>query len=112
MITRRAVTLGLVAMAVPGVAQAQQVRRRAMEEIFEALSYERRTRIQQVLSAAGIYKLGIDGLYGPGTEAGLIKGARYLNRRSNNAAGIDLSTRDGIIDYYRGILTGRYAAYY
>lgn len=112
MITRRNFTVGLALMSVPGLAQAQQIRRGVMEELFRSLSYQRRTRIQQILTTAGVYSLGIDGIYGPGTEAGLIRGANYLNRRSNNAAAISLSSRAGIADYYRGILTGRYAAYY
>ena len=112
MITRRSFTLGLSLLCVPGLAQAQQANRRAMENVYKAMTYKQRTRIQEVLTRAGVYSLGVDGVYGPGTEGGLLRGAVYLMRRSNNAAGISLSTRDGVIDYYRGILTGRYKAYY
>lgn len=112
MISRRSFAMGLSLMCVPGLAQAQQINRRAMENVFKALTYAQRTRIQQVLTNAGVYSLGMDGIYGPGTEGGLLRGARYLMRRSNNQAGISLATRDGVIDFYTGILTGRYRQYY
>lgn len=110
MITRRAVTAGLALLAVPGLAQAQQIRRNAMGEIFKRLTYEQRTRIQKKLTAAGVYNLGIDGIYGPGTEGGLIRGAKFLNQKANSNI-ISLSSRQGIIDYYRGILNGSFDRY-
>lgn len=110
MITRRTVTLGLALLAVPGLAQAQNIRRGAMEEIFERLSYDQRTRIQRKLAAAKVYDLGIDGLYGPGTEGGLIRGANFLNGKAN-AVIVDLSTKKGIGNYYRGILNGSFDKY-
>jgi len=105
MITRRSVTMGLALLSVPGLAQAQQIRRNAMQELFQRLSYNQRTRIQQKLTAAGVYNLGIDGLYGPGTEGGLIRGASFLNKKANSVV-VNLSTRQGVADYYRGILQG------
>lgn len=110
MITRRSVTLGLALLSVPGLVQAQQIRRRAMEALFESLSYKQRTRIQQKLTAAGVYNLGIDGLYGPGTEGGLIRGASFLNKRAN-AVVVNLTSRQGVADYYRGILRGDFDTY-
>ena len=108
MITRRAVSFGLALLVVPGLAQAQQVRRKAMEEIFRRFSYDQRARIQKKLAAAGVYNLGIDGQYGPGTEGGLIRGAAFLNK---NSVVVDLSSVQGIVDYYRGILNGSFDRY-
>lgn len=111
MITRRSFTLGLALLSVPSLAQAQQIRRRAMKRLFESLTSNQRRRIQRELTNAGVYSLGVDGLYGPGTEAGLIRGANFLNKRANNAGYVNLTTVDGIASYYRGIITGRYAKY-
>lgn len=112
MITRRSFAMGLSLMCVPGLAQAQAINRNAMKNVFNALTYAQRTRIQQVLTNAGVYSLGMDGIYGPGTEGGLLRGAKFLMRQSNGAANISLATRDGVVDYYTNILTGAYRQYY
>ena len=70
---------------------------------------DRRTFLKK-LAAAGVYDLGIDGLYGPGTEGGLIRGANFLNQKANRVI-VNLSSRQGIIDYYRGILRGDFDRY-
>lgn len=107
MISRRNVMIGLGLLSVPGLAHAQQVNRRAMEELFKALSVEHRKRIQSKLTAAGVYNLGIDAIYGPGTEGGLLRGAQFLNRKAGGVV-VNLSTRKGVADYYRGILDGSF----
>ena len=110
MITRRSFTIGLALLSVPGLAQAQQIRRRTMQRMFRSLSYNQRTRIQQKLTAAGVYNLGIDGLYGPGTEGGLIRGASFLNKKAN-AVIVNLYSRQGVANYYRDILQGDFDRY-
>jgi hypothetical protein len=110
MVSRRTVMVGLGLLTVPGLAQAQQVNRRAMEELFEGLSVERRKRIQSKLTAAGVYDLGIDAIYGPGTEGGLLRGAQFLNRKAGKVV-VNLSTRKGVADYYRGVLDGSFDKY-
>lgn len=110
MITRRTVTLGLTLLCLPGLAQARQIRRTVMEEIFNRLTYSQRTRIQKKLTAAGVYDLGIDGIYGPGTEGGLIRGKTYINQQAGSAV-VNLSTRKGIADYYRDILNDSFDRY-
>ena len=108
MITRRTVTLGLALLSIPGLAQAQQINRGAMEEVFNLLSDSSQRTLQRKLTAAGVYNLGIDGLYGPGTEAGLIRGAKFLMRKSNNEADISLARRKGVASYYNRIISGEF----
>ena len=78
---------------------------------FANLSEGARIHVQKVMANAGLYDSGIDGLYGPGTEAGAIAIAAWVEEKSGGANRFDLSTPRGVTEFFAFLRDGGAAPY-
>lgn len=101
-----ALICGLGLMPVPLLAQDGLLR-----SAFATLAPDQARRVQEELQGAGLYQSGIDGRYGPGTEAALVAGAAFLAENSEGTVTIDLVSPEGVADYLRNLHEGNLAAW-